>query len=158
MSLDTGAIMTNLINQLSANTTTLVSSLTSSDRIRFIKEGDAEMVPTQINMYPGIMIKLARESEEFSQLGQRSTGNSKHDYQLEFVIVTLISSSRGNPTAVADSRIFTKNTKEVLKNNITLSNTALWSLPETVDYFQMDLTGIHVKASIISFRTHHLSI
>lgn len=157
MSLDTSAIMSNLISHLSANTTTLASSLTSSDRIRFIKEGDAETVPTQINMYPGIMIKLARELEEFSQLGQRSNGNSKHDYQLEFAIVTLINSSRANPAAVADSRIFTRNTKEVLKNNITLSNTTLWSIPETVDYFPANLAGVHVKASIISLRTFHLS-
>lgn len=152
MALDTDLIITKLIDYLTANTTTLSSSLTSSDQIRFIKEGDAETVPTQINMYPGIMVKLSREIEEFDQLGQR---NNIH--QLEFDIVTLINSSNANPTAVKNSRIFTRNTKAVLKNNITLSNTALWSLPETVDYFPADLNGIHVKASLILFRTHHLS-
>lgn len=152
MALDSDNVLNSIVNVLTANTSTIANSLTSSSDIKFISVGDARNVPVTVDQYPGIMIKLAREVEEFAQIGQRL---NKH--QLEFDIALLAYSAHKYTEAEQDIRKMTRNVKSVLKNEITLSGTALWSLPEIVDYFPADIEGTYLAASLIFFRTHHLS-
>lgn len=152
MALDTDDVLNAIINVLKANTSTIVASLTSANSLQFVKAGDVRDVPVTIDQYPCVIVRLASEIEEFSQLGQR---NNKHE--LEFEIANLIYNGDQYNTSETDIRKMTKGVKAVLKNNITLSSTALWSLPERVDYFPAELEGTYLSASLITLRTHHLS-
>lgn len=154
MALDTDDVITPIINILKANTGTLATSLTTANHINLIEEGDARSVPVQLTLYPCILVKLAREEEEFAQFGER-----KNKHELEFEIMPFVYSTESSKTSLKDIRKLTKNIKKVLKDNILLTSTAnvLWSLPETVDYFPGDLDGTFISGSLIGFRTFHLS-
>lgn len=152
MALDTDDVLNAVVNVLTRNTSTMSGSLTSANEIKFIKAGDARDVPVTVDQYPCVLVKLSREVEEFEQIGRR---NNRHE--LEFEIVSLLYSANDYTIAEKDIRKMTKGLKAVLKDNITLSATALWSLPETVDYFPAQLEGDYLSASLTLFRTRHLS-
>ena len=152
MALDVSTVQAAIIQVLKDNTTTMAGSLTTASSIVTIMGGDARSSPTTLDRYPAIMVKAVAEDEKFNQIGQR---NNMHE--LQFAIVPLIYESSNAEQSDKDVLVLTKNIKTVLKSNITLSSTALWSLPGTVDYFAAELDGIYCSASIITLRTFHLS-
>lgn len=152
MALDSRSVLDTLIQLLKDNTATMAGSLTTASSIVTIRPGDARNTPTAIDQYPAILVKLLREEEEFHQIGQR---NNTH--RLEFALVPLVYVGTSQEASDRDAITLTKNVKGVLKANITLSGTALWSLPMSVDYFPADLDGVYCSASIITFQTNHLS-
>ena len=154
MALDADTVLNAVIQVLKDNTLTMAASLTTATNVITIKAGDARNAPLTTDAYPAILVQLMRETETFAQLGQR---NNRHE--LEFAIVPLIYEGESAEASDKDVRVFTKNIKAVLKsgNNITLSGTALYSLPENVDYFAADLNGAYCSGAVITLRTHHLS-
>ena len=152
MALDVRSELESVLRVLKNNTTTMAASLTTASSIVTIKAGDARSVPVAVNEYPAILVKLIREDERFEQLGNR---NNRH--VLEFEIVPLVYESSGPEESDKDILTLTKNIKSVLKSNIRLSGTALFSMPESVDYFATNLDGTYCSASIISFKVDYLS-
>ncbi|MDI6756441.1 MAG: hypothetical protein QME32_00295 [Endomicrobiia bacterium] len=154
MALDVETVLNSVLQTLKDNTITMIASLTTATDILTIKAGDSRSTPVEVGRYPAILVQLMREAESFAQLGQR---NNKHE--LEFAIVPLVYEGDSAETADKDVRTLSKNIKSVLKsgNNITLSGTALWSMPESVDYFAADLNGTYCSGAIITLRTQHLS-
>lgn len=152
MPLDVVNIQDTLIAILQNNTATMAASLTTATAISTIRAGDARSAPLSLGEYPAIMVKLVSESEEFSQLGQRN-----NEHKLEWAIVPLIYESSDSSASDEDIMTMTKNIKGVLKSNISLSNTAIGSMPERVDYFPADLDGIFCSAAIITFISKHMS-
>lgn len=152
MPLDSRTVLDAMIQVLRNNTATMAASLTTATDIKTIKAGDARSLPVGVDEYPALLVKLLREEEEFHQIGQR---NNMH--QLEFAVVPVLYHGASAETSDRDVITLTKNTKGVLKSNITLSGTALWLMPTTVDYFATELDGVYCSASIITVRTNHLS-
>lgn len=152
MALNVDGILESIITILKANTTTVALSLTSSDQINFIGIGDADNVPVEVTSYPAVLVNLVREIERFEQMGQR---NNRHE--LIFYLWPLIYNTDNREASLKDMRKITQNVKSVLKSNITLSNTVLWSLPEEVDYEAFVKIGTFQTGSRITFRTHSLS-
>jgi len=155
-SLDTDGVLQSVLTTLRDNTATIATSLTTATNINLVKDGDPQVaVPITIDKYPAIIVKLVRELEDFSQVGG---SGSKHLYELEFEIYPMIYQDLGVVESDQDIRIMTKNICQILKANITLSGTALGSLPENIDYFPVDLDGIYLSAAQINFRSHHLNL
>jgi len=152
MPLDVQTMLNSVIQVLRDNTGTFSASLTSSTNIVAINAGDARSAPVTVDQYPHVLVQLLRETEEFDQIGQR---NNK--VILEYGIVPLIYNATGHRASDADVRTMAKNIKTVLKNNITLSATALSSMPETVDYFVADLDGTYLSAALITFKAEYRS-
>jgi len=152
MALNSNSRLNDLVGILSANTSTMAASLTSASSIGMVRAGDARSLPIAIDQYPAVIVKLTRESESFEQIGQR---NNKHE--LEFLIAGCVYQSESAEKSDEDSRILARNIKAILKSNITLSGTALVSLPESVDYFPVDLDGVYCSAALITFRATYLS-
>jgi len=141
------------LNVLKNNTATIITSLTSATDIKLIKDGDPlTEAPVTLDMYPAIIVKLSQESEEFSQVGQR-----KNKHELVFDIFSMAYSTVGGSTSEKDIRKMSQNIKKVLKDNITLSATAHYSIPERVDYFPANLEGTFLSCSQITLRTFHWS-
>lgn len=149
MALDSDNVLNVLVNYLKANTSTMATSLTSSDQIGLVDTGDIDNVPTQIGQYPALIVNLTNEIERFAQLGQR---NNHHE--LVFSIWPLIYFT-DRKQAQKDMRKLVQNVKTVLKNNITLSSTAMSSLPEEVSYLEPG--GTFNAGARILFRTRHIS-
>lgn len=154
MALDVDTVLNAVIQTLKDNTATMAASLTTATDIKTIKAGDARATPVTSDSYPAVLVQLMRETESFAQLGQR---NNFHE--LEFAIVPLIYEGSSAENSDKDVRTLAKNIKAVLKagDNIKISNTALYSLPESVDYFAADLDGTYCSAAVITLRTRHLS-
>lgn len=154
MALDVETVLNAVLQTLKDNTLTLAGSLTAATDIKTVKAGDSRSTPVEIGEYPAVLVQLMREAESFAQLGQR---NNRHE--LEFAIVPLVYEGDSAATADKDVRTLSKNIKAVLKSgaNITLSGTALYSLPESVDYFAADLNGTYCSGAVITLRTQHLS-
>ena len=145
MALDIDNILTSILNVLRANTSTIAASLTSASTIGTIRSSTA---PIAINSYPAIIVKLPDKIEEFSQKGQR-----KNKHELLFDIIPMISYDIGSSESDKDVRKMVRGTKQVLKDNITLSNTVYSSMPETVEYFPLDLDGIFCSAARLTLKT-----
>ena len=153
-SLDVDGILQSIINVFNNNTATLVTNLTTATQINLIKDGDPNVaIPVTLDRYPAIIIKLAKETEKFSQLGS----STKHLYELNFEIYPMIYQGLGASESDQDIRIMTKNICKVLKDNIKLSNTAISSLPGTVDY-EPDLDGVYCSVARIDFISYHLNL
>ena len=152
MALDTLSVANSIIDILKANTSTLASSLTSSSEINTINLGDFRSLPITIDAYPAVLVKLVSEDEEFAQIGQR---NNKHI--LQFDLASLVYQSDSAIESDKDCFTLTKNLKSVLKTNITLSNTALLSLPERVEYHPLEIDGVYCSGSLMTFRAEFLS-
>lgn len=152
MALDIDTVLNAVIQVLKDNTTTMASSLTTASDIKKIQAGDARSIPIPIDQYPTVMVQLMREEEEFAQIGQR---NNLHT--LTFSIVPLVYEGSSALNSDKDVRTIAKNIKAVLKSNITLSATAISSLPRTVDYFAAELNGTYCSGAVITLETRHLS-
>ena len=152
MPLDSQARLDDLLGILRTNTATIAASLTSATTINTVKQGDARSLPVTLGGYPAILVKLSRETESFQQIGQRL-----NRHELEFTIACIVYQGIDPQTSDEDCVTMTKNLKGVLKSNITLSNTAIMSIPETVDYQPLDLDGVYCSASLVSFRAVYLS-
>lgn len=152
MALDVDSVLNAVIQVLKDNTTTMAASMTSATDIKTIQAGDARSVPVTIDQYPAILVQLMREEESFAQMGQR---NNLHI--LEFSIVPLVYEGGSASDSDKDVRMLVKNMKAVLKDNITLSSTAISSLPRSVDYFAADLDGRYCSGAMLTFETRHYS-
>lgn len=161
MALDVETVYRAVVQTLIDATATIAGSLTT-DEVRTIRRGNPMALPIDLTGYPAIAVQLLRESESFAQIGQRN-----NDHELEFAITPVMNlpmtvdvGQEGETSAEqADREIRTmaKNIKAALKANITLSGTAYWSLPESVDYFPAEIKGTFVPAATILFRTKHRS-
>lgn len=151
MALDVTTVQDAIVQVLKDNTLTMAASITASG-INTIAGGDARSRPQAIESYPAILVKLLREDEEFGQIGQRN-----NEHTLEWLIVPLLYESKSTEQSDKDIMTLTKNVKSVLKSNINLSSTALWSLPVSVDYAPVDLDGVYCSAAFITFQSRHLS-
>lgn len=152
MALDSDAVLDAVLNVLKNNTATIATSLTSHESVRKVDVGDLSSAPIPNTEYPALLVNLTRETEEFAQSGQR-----KNKHTLEFSIWPLIYTVEGGRTAaLKDARKMVQNTKTVLKDNITLSGTAAYSLPEEVDY-DLGQGGTFQAGARILLRTHHWS-
>jgi len=145
MALNTDNILISVLNILRTNTATIAASLTSCHCIGLIRSGIA---PISLDEYPAIIIKLPSKTEEFNQKGER-----KNKHELLFDIIPMISYEIGSSESDKDVRKMVRGIKQVLKNNITLSSTVYWSIPEIVDYFPFDYDGIFCSAARIIFKT-----
>lgn len=147
MALDTDNILSSILNVLRANTATIAASLSSSDNIiGLIRSGIA---PIPLSQYPAIIVKLPNKTEDFSQIGQR-----KNKHEVPFDIIPMISYEVRSSESDKDIRKIVRGIKQTLKNNITLSNTVYWSMPEIVEYFPFDYDGVFCSAAKITFKTY----
>ena len=153
-SLDSDNVLTSVLNVLKDNTATIITSLTTATQINLIKDGDPRVtLPVTINQYPAIIVKLNRETENFTQLGS----SKKHIYDLDFEIYPMIYQGQGPAESNQDIRIMSENICKVLKDNIKLSNTAISSLPENIDY-EPDIDGVYCSIARIDFKSQHLNL
>ena len=155
MALDTDAILIAFIQNLKDNTATLAGGLASASAITKIEEGNpATNMPTSIRDFPLIWVTLSRETEEIDHIGN----GSPNKHELEFLVYPLIYYSAGISASNKDIRVLSKNIETVLKANETLSATAEYLLPESIDFFPAELDeNVYLSGAQILVRTHHYS-
>ena len=125
MSLNVATVKTNLINLLTNNNTTTSGGISENlyKKVQTIRGGYAEKVPTTIYQYPAVFVEILRLSDNFSILGS----SDRRNVELEIDIVPIVHFGIGQENASNESDdellILTNNILELIRDNISLSNT-----------------------------------
>jgi len=137
------AILTLLRNNKSSLNTNLTEA-TFTDNKQIIA-GDPYITPLDVNLYPLILVKIVRKTEEFEYLG--NYGRKK-----PVVIFRIYGIIRRVPGNEVDNEIMNlaSNIEGLFRDNIDISGNVLFANPSIADYGMGDLgTGTYIDVVAI---------
>lgn len=159
MSIDLNNIQTQIKLILdTANTTTATNNLSDSmsDKVRNVFKLNPMKLPIQASQYPFVSVSIDGKSIEQINLGIGSANVQREASVDVNIIGGVYEDNFGAITedpATTEIQLLMENIEEILRNNVTVNNTASWSGPNDVRYDTLQLEeGAHVRASLMVFR------
>ena len=148
---------------VSANTTTasvdLSASLTSRIPDTSIFTDDIETRALQADECPAIFIRVMSKDEDFATLGATGAANNYKQADITFQIVGLYRKDgawSSNSTLGAEVYRLASNIEGVLRNNVTLSGSALWCQPTGTNFVgPMENNGIWIKGVEVTLKAKY---
>ena len=137
MAFDMETVRTALINALIANTATIAGSLTAGV-VNAIKRGAPSTQPVGLNQYPAIWVAYAGKAEDWAELGPSARRTIRPRLRIVGAVMgTAESNAAGGSshvTAESQAATMADNIENVIRDNITLSQTVAWIKPTNTEY------------------------
>lgn len=148
---------------VAANTTTasvdLSASLTSRIPDDSIFVDDIETKGLQATEFPAIFIRAMGKEEDFATLGATGAANNYKQADITYQIVGLYRKDgawSSNATLGGEVYRLASNIEGVLRNNVTLSGSALWSQPTSTNFVgPMENNGIWIKGVEVTLKAKY---
>lgn len=162
MAFNYGTNLDAVINVLkNSNTTTSSPDLSGGLTTRIdsdnIFKADVETVGIKNYNFPQIFVRISNKTEDFAGLGNTGLSNSRKSAEVIYDVVGLYKKEGAwskHDDLLTDVYKMADNIESVLRQNITLSNTALWCQPQTTDFLDpvSGDKGIWVKGFMMTFK------
>jgi len=143
----------------SYNTTTASPDLSADLNKRIendnIRVGDIETVSIRALDYPCIFIRTASKKEEVETIGRTGASNGLKSCEVEYEITALARKYGAwakHDDLISEIYNIARNIEGVLRENITLSNTASWSNVDTTEFAGGTVSnGIFIQGCSLGF-------
>jgi hypothetical protein len=148
---------------VAANTTTAAADLSSSLTSRIADDciftDDIETKSIKANEFPCVFIRVTDKTEEFATLGATGAASNYKQADITYQIVGMYRKDGAwsdNATLYDEVYKMASNIEGVLRNNVTLGNSAMWCQPETTSFVgPMENNGIWIKGVEVTLKAKY---
>ena len=138
-----------------ANTTTAAVDLSGgmSTRVRQVSKVHPLRIAQQPSLIPCVTVTADRKSVKPLTIGNQSNGIRESLFTLQIIGITYepFFNDLTEDQGAENTERLMENIEEILRNNITLSNTVAWCFPTQVEYDEIRYDEqTHLRAGIMS--------